>query len=252
MELKQPSRLEGDRHQTSANSSNNLEILTFTGLDSRVDLNTIWDISERYPRVEFGVLVGSRSGRDNRYPSLEEVSWWGTLGKKSGKALALHLCGRFARAAVDQQKESDGDITKNDVLGLCSGFRRVQINIGKFESQAVADFAERVDSENVILQKRESFEVGQSLIDPKVEYLFDVSGGRGVGSFDFWEPPALGEGRSGYAGGLNLANINQALEFVNSIPHHRVWLDMESGVRTVNDWLDTNQVKAICQTTFGY
>ena len=47
-----------------------LSILTFTGVDEKTDLAALRDISRRYPRVEWGVLVGSHTDSNDRgiYP----------------------------------------------------------------------------------------------------------------------------------------------------------------------------------------
>ena len=226
----------------------NLDLLTFTGLDYKTPLLEILQIWRRYPRVEFGVLLGSRAGQDTdrRYPDLKEVKFWRGMSRKGEDklAIAIHLCGRFARAALGAEGDMD------EVLELCQGFGRVQINAGTYDDAAVAAFAERVGCRRVILQQRQPLPLGWVLPDPKVEYLFDVSGGRGRESFEDWPSPSPGQVRSGYAGGLNPANISTALDFVASKPERRFWLDMESGVRTANDWLNIGQVKAICEVVF--
>ena len=223
----------------------NLEILTFTGLDYQTDFQTVWELWSRYPIVEFGGFVGGRSGQSDarRYPAEGEIKWWRGLTRKSEISVAIHLCGRFARAAL-----GDGDT--DEVLRLCRGFSRVQINAREYEAGRVAAFAEAVDVPKVILQKRQPFEADWVLPDPKVEYLFDLSGGQGLESLEHWLAPDAREIRSGYAGGLNQANVDQALEFVASHPQRRFWLDMESGVRTANDWLDIGQVAAVCEKVF--
>ena len=223
----------------------NLDFLTFTGLDYRTDFASIWRIGERYPRVEFAVLLGSQTGDPaaRRYPDLKEVKWWRGLARKSDRPIAIHLCGRFARAGL-------GDGNRDEILELCRGFGRVQINASDYNQAQVEAFAEAVDCPRVILQKRQPFEADWVLPDPKVEYLFDRSGGQGLESLTNWPPPDARERRSGYAGGLNQSNIIPALEFVASLPDHRLWLDIESGVRTSNDWLQIGQVEAICAIAF--
>ena len=39
-----------------------IELLTFTGVDSETPLAGLSDLARQYPRVEFGVLVGSHIG----------------------------------------------------------------------------------------------------------------------------------------------------------------------------------------------
>lgn len=227
----------------------NLEILTFTGLDYRTNLEKILAISERYPAVEFGILAGSHMGEEDhrRYPSIGEIKWWRGLSRKSHHQIAIHLCGRYARGALGQ-----GDMEMDEVLRLCKGFNRVQINASEYDLEKVIAFTEAVECSQVILQRREAVDLNSVLPDPKIEYLFDVSGGQGLRSLDKWPTPAPWEGRSGYAGGLGLHNIKEALDFVASHRDNgrRLWLDMESGVRTFNDWLNTDQIQAICEIVF--
>ncbi len=223
----------------------NLEVLTFTGLDRQTDSQTIQRIGEKYPRVEFGVLLGSQAGDPSarRYLDPEGVKQWRSRVRKSDRAFALHLCGRFARAAL-------GDEDRDEVLGLCQGFDRVQINAPDYDVAQVVAFARAVDCPRVILQRRAKLGPDWTLPHPKMEYLFDLSGGRGLESIATWPPPDVREVRSGYAGGLNPANIAQGLQFVASFPEHRFWLDMESGVRTAEDWLDPDKVEAVCAIAF--
>ena len=66
-----------------------------------------------------------------------------------------------------------------------------------------------------------------------LDLLADGSGGRGIRGFGSWPPPR--EGRlSGYAGGIGPANIGQALDFAAQRPERRIWLDMETGIRTAD------------------
>lgn len=51
----------------------------------------------------------------------------------------------------------------------------------------------------------------------------------------------------GYAGGLGPANIAAALDFAARFDGQRLWLDMETGVRDRDDWLDLDAVEAVCE-----
>ena len=229
----------------------NLDLITFTGLDYLTQFDEFILLSQRYPRVEFAVLLGSRAGQTDarRYPDEKEVKFWRAIARKSElHSLAIHLCGRYARAALGNE-DNLGD--RNKVLELCRGFNRIQINAQTYEQAAVIAFAEDAqDYSKIILQKRQPFEFNWLRPDPRIEYLFDLSGGQGLDSLKDWPEPDLREFRSGYAGGLNLENIKQALDFVRAHPQQRFWLDMESGVRTGNDWLDLGVVRSILTTAF--
>ena len=43
-----------------------LDILTFTGVDSHTSLDELARLAARYPKVEFGILVGSHTDRQDR------------------------------------------------------------------------------------------------------------------------------------------------------------------------------------------
>ena len=222
----------------------NIEILTFTGIDRLISVDEVFEIHDRYPKVEFGLLVTKgHSHPSNRFPDMSLVSDWRNLAQKYQLPLAIHLCGDFAEDIM----AGEGIET---VLPLCSGFSRVQINSENYNYQRVAEFAEAVDCQRVILQRQGPLDLANSLVHPKVEYLFDVSRGNGRESFSDWSVSDQIGGRQGFAGGLGPKNINQALEFVGRFPGRRFWLDIESGVRTADDWLDLGQVASVCGQVF--
>ena len=224
----------------------NLELLTFTGIDVLSRMPAVYRIKKQYPKVEFGILVGSHSGEMgyNRFPALATIDRWREFSQKWGVQMAIHLCGKFARGVID-------GTGLEEALSLCEGFGRVQINASTYDYGQINIFADGVSCSKVILQKREAFDQGYPLVHPKVEYLFDLSGGTGKEGFNHWPLPSDTSIRSGYAGGLQLSNIDQALTFLRAAPEYAAWLDMESGVRTPGDWLDLTQVEAICQTVFS-
>ena len=99
----------------------------------------------------------------------------------------------------------------------------------------------------VILQHRGSDWSSAPDSHTAVQYLFDRSGGRGIDSIKSWPPPDTR--CCGYAGGLGLYNIDDAMEFVACWPAAHMWLDMESRVRK-DGWFDLDIVDAICRKVF--
>ena len=211
---------------------NNLELLTFTGIDARTSLDDVIRLQQKYPTVEFGVLVGTHSGESgyNRYPSLDLISRWQQYIAVHNLSMAIHLCGIFSR-------DVGSGTNLEQVLEICSGFKRVQVNARNYDYNNIVAFADMVPCESVILQKRQAFTDHAYSPHPEVEFLFDLSGGRGRSSFNAWPEPADTNKRYGYAGGINPDNVHTALEFVKQHSSFRFWLDMETGVRT-NDWFD--------------
>ena len=239
-----------------------LNILTFTGVDERTDLGKVLSIAEFYPRVEFGVLVGSQTGMVPRFPPLPLVEKCKSLQQQGRGSWSVHICGTYARAVMGI--EAARGPTQDFVRSLCSGFNRVQINLhGDFfdesriavSHQSVKEFAESVECETTILQHRSGWDA-VPLLHPQVEYLFDLSEGRGIESFQSWpDPPARGAmpgfGRVGYAGGIGPDNIEQAMERIRGFnrPDAQLWLDMEGRIRT-DGWFDMEKVKAVCDLVF--
>ena len=80
-----------------------LEILTFTGVDEMTKESHLADIARSYPKVEFGVLVGSRSDTYEShgiFPSFNKVRVFRDYALNHGVQASLHLCGTWARTAI--------------------------------------------------------------------------------------------------------------------------------------------------------
>ena len=226
-----------------------IDLVTFTGVDAETSLGRLAELSERYPRVEFGVLVGSQVG--GIFPTLDVVEGLKERGIGEGFRTALHLCGRYARAAVRP------DTSDSALWEMCAGFGRVQVNLHGdwFDPESILvtregieAFADRVDAEHVILQHRGGWDTIPSLHE-KVEYLFDRSEGGGVVSFADWPEPSLQLPRMGYSGGLGPDNINRAVDFAAAHPEATMWFDMESRIRSAG-LLDLGAVESVCRQVF--
>ena len=216
-----------------------LEIATFTGVDARTSLDEVRAIQERYPKTEFGILVGSKTfaSTDNRFPPLPVVDKW----RISGIGLSLHLCGQYSRAVTNE------DYDMLPALRLSAGFERAQVNAVEYpDMERIEKFAEAAPVRSVVLQRRSAEHPPQH---PQIEYLFDKSGGRGTEGFEHWPEPEK-EGRCGYAGGISPDNAGKAMEFIDRHSDRRTWIDMESGVRT-DDWFDLDKVREVCRIVFG-
>ena len=227
-----------------------LELVTFTGVDAHTDLTELARIANEYPRAEFGVLVGSQTSGDNPiFPPIDIVC---ALRNLRGVNTALHLCGKDARIVAGETH------TPHALNLLCQGFGRVQVNLhGDGENPErvqvrdleIRRFAQKVDTGSVILQHRGPW--NEIPVDhPRIEYLFDLSEGRGEEGFEHWPDPPEGR-RVGYAGGLGPHNITTALEFAKGHPKARIWFDMERNVRDQDYRLDLDMVREVCRLALG-
>jgi hypothetical protein len=220
-----------------------LDRVTITGADDSIEPEALIPLTEKYPFVEWGILFsGSRQGGP-RYPS---DRWIGKLAAMSNRPLALcaHLCGKWVRDLV-----LDGEVSwwaKYDPMP--SIFPRVQLNFhGQFH-KAGKGFPKRLKNleHDFILQHdgvndETILKLGADL---PVFPLFDRSGGAGVvpGS---WPKPIWKY--QGYAGGLGPENIEDELHRIElAAGDSRIWIDMETRVRSSDDALFDLQKVETC------
>ena len=206
----------------------------------RTDFKELQDLAKEYPFVEFGVLVGSKSGKGYpRYPAKVVVDHF--KRECCGKInTAIHLCGTYSRNVM-----FGGGPSFDHSVVICDGFDRVQINAKKFIWDSVYAFADSVSCFKVVIPYR-NMHIHYPNLNSKLEFLYDASGGQGKDTINQWPKPNITNHRIGYAGGISPDNIDRALAFCDRFPDVDMWLDMESGIRT-NDWLDLNKVRQICE-----
>jgi len=208
--------------------------ITFTGVDEFTDPTEMMALSSHFP-IEWAFLFSpERQGKAEhpRYPRLDFVE--DLVGSRlRHNRLAAHLCGAAARSVMQEGK------TGYDAL-LNAHFMRVQVNTAEPQVEAIAKWARGL-SVFPIVQCRGPFPR-----DPRVHYLFDTSGGRGVAP-QSW-PGGL-DTDCGYAGGINPGNAAEVVATIgNSASTY--WIDMESGVRDENDRFSLKRCRAVCEAVY--
>lgn len=172
-------------------------------------------------------------------PGRRWIREWVTKANRAGVATAIHLCGARSRAARNRDWQELGD--------LASGFGRVQVNLPPAErgaaTPALEDFA-RFLQRRVVVQHDGPWDTSAAARCANLDLLADGSGGRGVPGFESWPPPRK-KRLSGYAGGIGPATIRRALEFAARRPERRIWIDMETGIRTA-DRFDMTKAVTVC------
>lgn len=219
-----------------------LNRVTFTGVDDRTNVNDLVDLTKRFPFVEFGVLISKGNTNKNvvnRYPNA-------TIFKKlknKGLNLSCHLCGSVARNIV--KKDDWNEFF--DLLGKdYEIFNRFQLNVS-----GVKGFSRDIhfiEDKDFIIQLKEDMSLYDFYKDlPNVYGFQDNSGG--VGRFeDNW----LDSDRYfGYAGGLNIDNVESVIRDLYVVNNADFWIDMETSVRTF-DWFDTNKCEQILKICEAY
>ena len=221
-----------------------IKYVTITGIDERTDLKRLQELQNRFPFAEFGVLMSEDwQFNGNRFPNPKPL--FAQLADMNLN-LSLHLCGQLAIKAVkgyfyDAERIADGN------LGI---FRRCQLNLkagGLFDEIRQLQPKDSIQEIIVQMHSPELFVEFLKGHHPQgVSYLLDASGGTGTDTpIDIVTSPDI---HVGYAGGISPENVAAKLRILLEHPTDDVcWIDMETRVRTEDEWLDLDKVEQVLQ-----
>lgn len=226
-----------------------LYTVTITGADDRTNHQDLVELTEKYPFVEWGILLSAKREGEPRFPALEWIE--GLKSFQDKLRLSGHLCGRWVRD-VKHGKLS----FREERPTIWQMFRRVQLNLhGNYD----ADINNFLDAVALLYDKQIILQVDgmnnrllMAAVDAKVNIapLFDLSGGRGLCP-DSWPEPHQSI-CCGYAGGLGPDNLEEQLDHISvATGDHKIWIDMETRVRT-DEALDLNKVERCLQIAEQY
>jgi phosphoribosylanthranilate isomerase len=216
-----------------------ISLVTFTGVDNRTNFTTVRSLAEKYPFIEFGILLSlTPDDKDERYMTIPEINE--AVGYLQGNVpLALHICGSAVRHFVLGTDEVVTDLARQ--------FGRVQLNFsaskGDFTADQLSDAMVKMPGK-VITQH---FPSNSALVDVVTaanhQVLYDTSGGRGLETAEWLAPfPAK---VTGYAGGLGPDGIEDSIDAIQAVTGSApVWIDMESRVRT-EGYLDLKKCRVV-------
>lgn len=220
-----------------------LYTVTISGADDNTDPVDLAKISEKFPFVEWGILLSpSRSGK-SRFPS---IKWLEELHKYSGSMrLSGHMCGKYVESICNY-----GEIAFREAHPkLWDMFHRVQLNFAKqkyeINNTYLPEVLSYVHDKQIIFQidgVNDHLFKEVSNINLNVAPLFDSSCGNGVRGLRW--PASLDGFRCGYAGGLGPDNIEMELGRIREVAHGEIWVDMETNVRS-DDCLDLLKVESV-------
>ena len=241
--------------------------VTITGADDHVDRNVLYELSDKYPFVEWGILYHSDKEGTPRYPSdewVEKFDKWAPSFVNSG----VHLCGSDAADFCD----GDLSIVRYSAYGSPS-YNSIQVNVpGEYSISSKADeiadlFIRSSKCISTVIQMNDyTRPIVESLQKKEdgnfVNILFDQSRGKGIYQPIKWNTEMhklLGRSRCGFAGGISpdncemvskkimhLSNLhyNVESEILGYLSPPSTWIDMESGVRTDNEF-DLEKVEIV-------
>lgn len=224
-----------------------LRCVGFCGADDTVDPAELKAISEQHGWVEWGVLFRPEKAGSPRFASDEWLKRLGQVNSAGRMRLAGHLCATH----VDDLLRGDTSFVRKLHE---AGFQRVQVNATAANGADVTLFADApgaaacvealqqamhsLPGVEFILQRNALTRplwapfLEQSAPPLNVSMLFDESMGMGV-TGGAWAPPPPPHISFGYAGGLSPANLSEQLGRISEVaPGRRLWVDMETGVRS--------------------
>jgi len=222
----------------------NLHTVTITGADDSINPSDIVHLSQKYPYVEWGLLLSSnvREGVC-RFPSLE---WLENLSKAAVPKPFLppikfsgHFCGNLVSNFVLGNLPTSEQIP----TWLWKMIQRIQINFHGVPHHPKSEFYGKLPRAMKASGKQFIFQadnVNEDLFWGIRNYgvdavpLFDLSHGGGVVPISWPEPfPGV---MCGYAGGLGPRNLKDQIEKISSlVGDHDIWIDMETNVRSNAD-----------------
>ncbi|TXI85136.1 MAG: hypothetical protein E6Q38_00895 [Crocinitomicaceae bacterium] len=228
----------------------NIDRVTITGADNNTDPQEIINISKEFPFVEWGILFSKNRLNTPRYP----IKHYGYLLKSLAQEnfveiqLSAHICGAWTKEFFN------GDFTFEHYLSpLVYGhiFNRVQLNFNAtnypYKLDKVIDIIKRQHVPFIFQHNRSNTklcnEVQKYGLLDEVAFLYDSSGGRGASRSEW--PAPVGLYYTGYAGGLNPVNLEEQIKLIEKSVSNdeRIWIDVETGVRTADDNLDLVKVR---------
>lgn len=202
--------------------------ITFTGVDDRTPIAAIEALSARYP-IEWGVLLDpAQQGQAPRFPTMA------ALADLLSSALRLsgHLCGGHTEAIrLGKPIDTPLDLAR---------FERIQINSHKVAVAEAVHFGRSIGRRCILPCGGDRFPESDT-----VQWLHDLSGGRGLATRDW--PPYPGR-LAGYAGGIGPENAAAVVAAIAADGPY--WIDMETRIRT-GDMLDPELCARVCRAVYG-
>jgi hypothetical protein len=220
-----------------------IDKVTITGADDSVNPSDIYDISKKYPYVEWAILLSASQMGRKRFPSKK---WMTELTAfSSDMNVAGHLCGKWMRNLM-----TSGNIDFLSIIPkeLWDDFKRIQLNFHgeKFEFswdciEKLRHFTWRERKQFILQMDNVNNEMLNQLLNAGVLTfgLFDTSHGTGELPTEWPSvvPGIIKDAYRGYAGGLSCDNLESELEKLNSVlsKDQAIWIDVETKIRSNND-----------------
>lgn len=210
--------------------------VTLTGADDTCHPSHLVKLSQEFPFVEWGILIGTNQ-RTSRFPSAEWIQTLADVGKGRMLSCSLHICGSPLRSILNRDYSESGD--RFNFLESLGIFSRFQLNfhgqpVNAAQAENITEFLDKQQiGKQVVIQLDGVNDWLVSdlnhLVLPSVSGLFDQSHGTGVLPGN-WPEPRF-DCYTGYAGGLGPSNLREQLVAINNAASGEpYWIDMESSL----------------------
>lgn len=225
-----------------------IDRVTITGADNKTATTDLIQLTKEFPFVEWGILFSKNREGEQRYPSRQKIMEFASYDLP----LSAHFCGWHSRQVME-------NFNFTLLKELPKAFLRIQINYnfhksGDWQVKPVIDWAMNNPDRAIIFQSNQSNGAALELIranmrSENIHFLYDSSGGRGT---EVKEILPTYENYTGYSGGISPQNIEYVCRKIDKHKlKDKVWIDMESGVRTDNE-LDIDKVKDVLAIVDNY
>lgn len=208
-----------------------LNKVTVTGADESGDISLMKDIQDRFPFVEWGILLSrSSAGKTSRFPS---IKWIDKLLNSAAFNVSGHICGSWVKEICKGNWSIAKETSK--VFNL---FSRLQLNFHAIEHDIpdkklfLRGFDE-VKAQIIFQQDGTNDKYLDIAVEGEIDAvgLYDLSHGAGI------LPDAWPENKTylGYAGGLSPDNLEDQLNKISEVCTPPIWIDAETHLRSNND-----------------
>lgn len=221
----------------------NINKVTISGADDKVDPTELEELQKAFPFVEWGILISRKRMGTQRYPSKD---WLKKLHYDLN--ISFHLCGEIVREFV---------AGKHDVVWQAGlNWERCQLNFsfkheGNYLSNLldISETAKNTPDRAFVLAYNKgsqstlnTFIINHISMPSNIHFLYDSSGGRGT-EIKSLNKPLINY--TGYAGGISPDNVFKICDHLTNMEwQDNIWIDMETGVRT-NDEFDLDKVQKV-------
>lgn len=218
-----------------------LNKVTVTGADDSTDINKMIEIQEKYPFVEWGILLSKKYSLKDGIGRFPSRAWLNTLISHAGKlTLSGHICGAWVEETLlgtfPELNEIHGNFKDSFVrfqLNTHAEFHKVDFDkldvvLNSMRSQSIIFQLDGVNDIMCPMWKRNH---------RNITGLFDLSHGAGILPSK-WPHPLPGA-YCGYAGGLSPENVvyqmGKIIEACKDRKDDVIWIDAETHLRNDGD-----------------